>query len=767
MTRPTDSNVGPTTGIESTPVSWSLSRRKKSNSPKHRSLFSQSSPKKKITVPFKLNKDKQLTRLKKSLNTVNELSVERFQFSKQRLSAIITNVNPILFKDFTQVASKVFGLGSNVPPKCEEHQSLPFSFSVQENWDENETPALVAQIFTVKQLVGRSLSKVGQVTLHYTKRTIQVHSSLKENTVLLLNYVMSPLIKITNMSGMINLQTIQCIDCVPQAYNISTLNAVDNLQRALTNGDNTSQISTTTSKADSPEINTNSKSNSHSTPSCSGKNSSSPHSDQVPISPQVAENRLIKEINNLCTRQDNLEKSLTETTSRVHTLECKNAEYAHKLSRSEECLSQLAEKISDISRDIENKTKSFNELRSTLSVKNKQPDQTSKISKLIGDLEELSSKVKNLEVVASSMTTAPPERNQDHVPASPPSPPPAVINDNNPSVAKTPRTRAAVADQTTKPLSPPQLSESSLTKGSQTYFAMSPQLEYRGESQSRQPPPPVRSRPAYSNQVSHGSVKLFGASNSGKISSALKNILPSITVHSSPGATFEHMAGQIEESQPCDILVLSGGVNDSNTLDNMELARQPLRRAIRAAKLKANKVLIMPPPPLNHPHIVENIKYITDMMWFEAMEAKVEYVEVAEHFNDNRLDGAYLFDRSGIHVSQLGGGLYTYALLDHLSIYHQNLKLNLPFCVRCQHTGHGFDSCVKRSQRPSHVPRPHVSRSHVRRSRFPRPQVSRPSTSVQLNPQPYSYITGGRYSPLINADFEYHQNYYQHTPYTM
>ena len=200
-------------------------------------------------------------------------------------------------------------------------------------------------------------------------------------------------------------------------------------------------------------------------------------------------------------------------------------------------------------------------------------------------------------------------------------------------------------------------------------------------------------------------------------------------IQSTPGATFDHMAGDIMRSQPCDIMFIAGGVNDADSLDDVELARAPLRKAIYQAKLKAKKVIVMSPPPLVHPGIRPNIMHLSDIMAWEAYDAQVEFVDASEYYKDHRLNGLHLFDRKGLHVNKLGGGIYAFALLDHLASYHQQSNVNMNFCVYCHHTGHTYDTCQVRNQRRSYH------------------QPSNPR-------QDFIIPTTNRFDPLTNINFD-------------
>ena len=92
------------------------------------------------------------------------------------------------------------------------------------------------------------------------------------------------------------------------------------------------------------------------------------------------------------------------------------------------------------------------------------------------------------------------------------------------------------------------------------------------------------------------------------------------------------MIGDLVEMNHCDTLVISGGMNEAKALDDVELARQPIRDLINTAQHRANNVIIMPPPPIQHPKTKSYVKRISDILWYEAQQAVVEFVDMTNAF---------------------------------------------------------------------------------------------------------------------------------------
>ena len=143
--------------------------------------------------------------------------------------------------------------------------------------------------------------------------------------------------------------------------------------------------------------------------------------------------------------------------------------------------------------------------------------------------------------------------------------------------------------------------------------------------------------------------------------------------------------------------------------------------AIQAAKLKSKKVILMPPPPLSHPRLKSKTERITDIMWYEARKADVEFVDVASQFDDERIRGKYVIHRDGLHVTRLGGGIYAWSLLEHLHHHHKQLRVNPQLCAGCQLTGHKFDHCdiVMNPRSITRQPRRSASTTNTSQPRSP------------------------------------------------
>ena len=205
--------------------------------------------------------------------------------------------------------------------------------------------------------------------------------------------------------------------------------------------------------------------------------------------------------------------------------------------------------------------------------------------------------------------------------------------------------------------------------------------------------PPLRKHGNERTNRRQPRVRVIGDSNIGKLSSALKNAIPDVTLRVVPGSTFEHMIGDVVESDMCDMIVLSGGVNDACCLNDLEMARQPFRDLINTAKHRANRVIVMPPPPINHSETGGKIHQMALLMAFEAEQAGVEFVDILKTFPARGVPGPHLFAPDGKHMTQYGGGVYAWALLEYLYSKHKDINLNSPLCVGCHKTGHKVNTC--------------------------------------------------------------------------
>ena len=814
-------------------------------------MFSQFTPQKKITVPYRLNKDKQLLRLQKSLNSASDLSMDQFKFSRMRLSATVKNVHPFVFKTLGNVASKFCGMS----PKCAEHGTLPFTFKAQENWDDGEPAALVTFIVTVNQQVGNCRKKVGEITLHYTTRTLQVSSRIEDNVVVLLEYVMAPLIKLTNMCGSID-SNIKCIDCASQSAITGPTPTIDN-SRPITSDESLSlevsspllspsnqcnmiiptmrvipfnnvvsrpitlpfpifnyrfsgfnsppygdqpttpkvtELSTLPQLARNkhpPKLQSTSKlTELPSTPQVPRKerpprvlSTAKIHDPNPTLSPEISANEQIKEITRLSNRLNSLESEVTDSKSRIHSLEIINSELATENAA-------LKTEIKDLSKMIEDLSKSLTEL-------NTKKSHTCDCSKNLGQVErKLQLEVNNLKNLVHSSATSQDcttkvvegmtsvislfinKLNELNVQPSPSAR--SASDDSTVAQPATSSTLGYMSSVNSTSISPqsinPPASPSTLgymsrvdtsTTGSQTNVSQSRQPR----SPSRKPPPPPRQivqprpldfmhqppPPSTSGNDHRTNIKMFGASNTNRISKGLQNVIPDMVIEAKSGATFEQMASAIALSGPCDIIVIAGGVNESLKLRNLELARAPLQEAIRLANIKSRKVIVMPPPPLTHQRLRGNIKRMTDIMRYEASRANVEFIEASSYFTDDRLNGVDLFDRSGLHGNRLGSGIYAFSLLHHLSNHHPHLRVDSSsFCVNCHLTGHTFNTC-RDPDHPQYAASQHgryTSQSTFHHDASTWHHPSRVSRHAHTEP-PFNVTTYNRYDSLSNFDSYY------------
>ena len=434
-------------------------------------------------------------------------------------------------------------------------------------------------------------------------------------------------------------------------------------------------------------------------------------------SPVITENRYTAELTRLSQRLDTLEALQAESAVTIHTLQAQKAELegrlnAHCESAIQEAvgplkiqLDEMKIKLSNIEGKVDQKIKSVNEILNDISVKPKTKPPAGESVTTSRQLEEVESKLKTLDEAIKKL-----QSEQNTV-----TQPPAEVNsDTTQPVFNTPRQPSSVQEDVRQPPPPstsmPPSRNVPPTSSPRTYTASSSRTYATATVQN-----PSTRAPSRNQNQQHGSwkrprrpltqqfspkVRMVGASNTGKIASALRNTIPNIDIRATPGATFDTLAGDIGNSRPCDIMIISGGVNEADTLEDIEMARYPLRDAINRAKQIANVVIVMPPPPLKRHNIKEKIQQISDMMAWEAWNAQVECVDVWSHFNDSRTTGQYLFDRRGLHINKLGGGIYAWTLLDHLRLYHSRVPVNQNFCVFCQHTGHKYDGCRNRLQNP-------------------------------------------------------------------
>ena len=769
--------MSPSSGINQK----SIAESKKLKKHTHQTLFNQTPTRKKqLMVPVKLNKQKQTALLQKALNSFSDLDLADLKYSAQRKSATLGNIHPFVFKALSNVFNTFCGPESQVTPKCVTHTNVPFLFSAQDNWDESQPPALLTQIFNIKQSVGNSIIKVGYLTLHYSKRKLQISSHLAENVPVLVEYLVNPLVEITNRCGAVNISEAKCMDCT---LNLKTLQASNDeptpatqvnesevpqkisLPRSrpllcIRENDVTPQPEltinpliqqfplrllpplpyyvTTQPVPESPtlrptEIPSILQNKVHTPLFERHSMTDTPRRPTRVLSPSVAQNRAIQEFNKLCDRLNSVENQVLGNTSRIHGLECQP-----KVSNTHEDKAEIA----SLRKEVVNLKKSHTEIVSGLNKKLDTANQTIRdltmeISEIKGMLRTppptCCSKTDTQDIITSvidhmvdkfkeiTVHSSPRSQNADVPPSDNSTTQPTHDETVTPPVTSQRRNRSPPA-QRNRPPSPVQRNR----PPSAAQHNRPPQHSGRqamGESQPSHTTRAPDSPPPYTQTC----VKIIGGSNCGKISNALRNTVPNIVVQATSGSTFDSVLGEIRSSERCDVMVIQGGVNEADTLVNMEDARLPLKLAIRAAKAKASKVIVMPPPPLSHPRLQSKAQRMSNIMRYEAQQARCEYVDVQSKYNDDRICGQYIIASDGKHVTKLGGGIYAYSLVDHLYNNHRQLNVNLNFCVNCQHTGHRFDNChigrsaTRQHQHSSHefTPATHTASPYTSQLRSP------------------------------------------------
>ena len=706
---------------------------------KFKSLFQsltprQLKPSSVVGLKYKLNIKKQSKNLQKSLINYSPFKLENFTLSPQGLSATLPNVHPVTFKQFEAVTDQFCSGGVVSHPSCNVHKT-PVCFTRQENRDKSDSQLIVTVVYKIQEWIGGShLGKNGSLTLHLTKRKIQVQAS-RENVPLLLEHLIAPLMLVTANLNCVDLSLTNCLDCTkksisliptstPVAANIQTHRpqlAITNCSTEASSPSLSVQSSTTPEQPKTSKMShVTSQTSMETTPNQSIPKRALPLPDFSALSPNIPASQQSIEIKRLSSCVSELQNSIVNISCELHTLKGQYNKLLIKSQNDDATIKDLSQKynesnqkLNEISSSMNEKTKAFNEFRSNLATKPKNSVQAvpdTEVQKLKKDLSDVNVTLNNMDTTLTTTVETVGNLKISHQQQS------QLVNDLLSNLKTIP-------PPITPPQAPPQ-----------------PQIQ----------PPRTEPSMLQPSAVTHTRLKMFGASNTGKISNALRNVIPDIVIDAKSGATFDSMAGDIAASNPCDVIVIAGGVNESDTLRNLELARHPLKEAIRVAKTKSKKVVVMPPPPLTHERFNNNIARMTNIMRYEAKRANVEFVEVATLYIDWRLNGVYISDKSGLHVNRLGGGIYAFALLQHLSNYHRQFITNLSFCVKCHHTGHTYDTCVgvKHTRRPASRTVP------------PRMQAyNTPQHHHGYHPADSYYVnTYNRFDPL--SDYQQQVNYY-------
>ena len=723
----------------------------------------------KQNLGFALDRHKQTTRLQQRFNNHSEFSVSNFAFSPAGISATLAHIHPVTFTNFAFIINKFCGDGSNLIPRCDDHNNLSLDFEVKEKWDSSEKEALVKVTFSVHQKLGGRKDSLGAVSIHYTTCNIQVQAS-KSNVPVLLHHLVEPLMTITTrMNAQPQLELLSCIDC--------TLKALPPVPLV------TSPVHTTNHPPASPQgLYSAQTQNIVSFPMQTAQSPS-----QI-ISPIVTKNVMTEEYNRLYERVGLLETNLVESNHHIHELQNLNSELKNKVDDLTKDNTLLKNQLTDQKEQAKTKCSSVNQSLSAMSKQitelgNKIDLLTSEKDSLKQQLQDhkvnTSSEVSSINQTLSAVSVRPNNTSDNTAGlddirnrltvleasmksnSAPPNPTVSVSADRSPAnnlasssarptITNPPPSTTASYSQAvftqpppfnmTQPPPrnvPPQSSSSyqqptgNVPQNSRMQSAAP--RRYEPQARSNQQPARVAQHAYVPSRSASPQVCLVGASNSGKISLALRNSVRNVNIHSTPGATFDLMIGEIKNLPPCDILVISGGVNESDTLEDMEMARFPLREAIRVATWKAGKVVVLPPPPLDNSRLKHNVKLITNIMRQEAQYARVGFVEVDWEFGNPRYHGRFLFDKKGLHVNKLGAGIYAFTLLSYL--YKLQVHVVRQFCVECHHTNHTATSC-------------NVVRSFNRLRQTYQPEVNSVSTHNRFQPLASNYQVDQPYNDL-------------------
>ena len=724
--------------------------KKSPNTNAFKTLFKNiTTPRRNVNLKFKLDTKKQAKKLVKGSKSFTPFSMDNFVVSPAGISASLANIHPITFKNFESVIDKFCGGGINPVPKCEDHDQLKIQFTRQINRDKSDAKLPVAVIYAAKQFIGSSLDKFGAITLHYTTRRIQVQATA-ENVTKLLAHLISPLMNVTANSECVDLALAKCLDCAqniaiqsPQYIPVTNGHAGDNYTKQLAiespNFIHDSNQSPT-SPADKNTRSDVSKSAPQAPPTGLSKEqendvisvtpTSTPSRSEIKtlnsLSPIVSPDTQVAEFNRLVNRTDALEKLLVENTSKLHSLENHytaissqdihqhNAEFdrmkanekiiTERLEKMESTLKQHSSKIKALETENDELKKTNSGLQTKLAELQNNDEVKKSLVSVKNVVLHVINKIKQMDL-DMKMTSSNQTQENSTNPFRPTAPVPTITHQNR-------------AVPTTEPTTPPNIKNTTLNHEATTQ-SNNTQTAPNNQRPDRNTPTPI---------------KIIGGSNLGKISNALRNTVPGLVVDATPGSTFDHVVGAINLSENCDVMVIQGGVNEANSLDDVDLAREPLKQAIEAAKCKAKKVILMPPPPLSHPRLKPKADRMTDIMWYEARNADVEFVNVAPEFEDERIHGKYVISRDTLHVTKLGGGIYAWALLNHLDQYHKHLKVNTQLCANCQLTTHKYNNCdfhLNDRSRTGH------------RWRAPNTYTSQPPTFVHYNR--FNVLQGNQY----------------------
>ena len=153
----------------------------------------------------------------------------------------------------------------------------------------------------------------------------------------------------------------------------------------------------------------------------------------------------------------------------------------------------------------------------------------------------------------------------------------------------------------------------------------------------------------------------------------------------------------VESKGSCHTLFLQGGTNDAAQRNKVQDSIPDLEMLISAAKSKADRVVLIPPPPISKV-MVE----MESMMSAVASVHNVECIPIACMFPSHGSPGPYLYKRDGLHCTRRGTGLYGLAIIEYLKLNTKLVdnKIFTTSCIQCHRAGHGITNCqMYRSRR--------------------------------------------------------------------
>ena len=179
---------------------------------------------------------------------------------------------------------------------------------------------------------------------------------------------------------------------------------------------------------------------------------------------------------------------------------------------------------------------------------------------------------------------------------------------------------------------------------------------------------------------------MIGDSNLHLISSIIKNRTDKLEIKGQSGATFSTLHDSVAEINKCNTLIIQGGTNDAVQLNHPSDAIPELQKLIRTAKIKANHVILVPPPPTR-----ESMVTMERIMSDEASHFGVDCIHISHLFPTT---GPHLFRRDGLHCTKRGAGVYGLSIINFLKTYtHIVNNKTESSCIICHHSGHQAATC--------------------------------------------------------------------------